>query len=193
MVASLQIGLEGPGIHGARRLARLLGTRELQLDLAGDRPRDLAVKREDVAEVAVVAVAPEVLVGGGLDELRGDAHAVSGAQHRALDDGVHVQLARDLGKRLARVAVGHARGSRDHAQLLDLREHRDQGLRHAIDEIFLLGIAREVFQRQDRDGADRTRSRDGSVPPPPGERNEGDHCEPNDYRSTQAKPSARRR
>ncbi len=45
-------------------------------------------------KVPLVTLRPQVAVAGGLDELRRDPHLVPGAQRRALDDRVHVQLNR---------------------------------------------------------------------------------------------------
>ena len=44
---------------------------------------DLILNREDVRHFAVVALGPEMVSVGGLDQLRGDADAVTGAAHAA--------------------------------------------------------------------------------------------------------------
>jgi hypothetical protein len=84
----------------------------------------LALEREHVLEVPLVALRPEVAVGGDLDELRRDPHALGVAPHRAL--GTHrtidVQLTADLLQRLLGLLVTHRRRTRDDAQRLDLRE-----------------------------------------------------------------------
>ena len=58
--------------------------------------RDLVLDREDVVELAVVGLRPQVRVGAGLDQLRGDAHRVARLAHRAFQHVRHVQRARDL-------------------------------------------------------------------------------------------------
>ena len=57
----------------------------------GDRPRDLLLNGEDVGELAVVILGPDMRAVVGLDELRGDAHAVAGLAHRAFDEMRGVQ------------------------------------------------------------------------------------------------------
>ena len=51
---------------------------------------------EDVIELAVVALGPDVRVGFGVDQLHGDADAIARLAHAALDDILHLELARDL-------------------------------------------------------------------------------------------------
>ena len=58
--------------------------------------RDLVLDREDVLEVAVVALGPEVAVGLGVDQLHRDAHPLADLAHAALDDVLHAELAREL-------------------------------------------------------------------------------------------------
>ena len=65
--------------------------------------------------------------------------------------GWRVQLARDFWQRLARTFVVHCRCPRNHPQGADLAEIRGELLRHAVCEIFLLGIVREVYKRQHRE------------------------------------------
>jgi hypothetical protein len=71
----------GPGIKAFGRSAH----RALSLSLGngrsdGDRYRlgDLVLDREDIGEIAVVTLGPNVVAGFGLDQLRGDADAVAG-------------------------------------------------------------------------------------------------------------------
>ena len=59
-----------------------------------DRGRDLVLDREDVLEVAVVALGPEVVVGRGVDQLHRDAHPLPDLAHAALDHVLHAELAR---------------------------------------------------------------------------------------------------
>src|SRR5258708_15962323 len=71
----------GPGIKAFGRPAH----RALSLSLGngrsdGDRYRlgDLVLDREDIGEIAVVTLGPDVVAGFGLDQLRGDADPVPG-------------------------------------------------------------------------------------------------------------------
>ena len=116
-----------------------------------DRRRHLVLDREDVLEVAVVALGPEVAVGLGVDQLHGDADALARLAHAALDDVLHAELARDL-LHVDRLAlVLERRVARDHEQLAEARQLGDDVLGDAVGEEFLLGIAAHVVERQDGD------------------------------------------
>ncbi len=89
---------------------RFLLRRQRNLDLSGDCVRHLALQGEDVAQVALVAVGPQVPVRGRMDQLRRDPHPLPGAQNRPLHHRIYVQLARDLRHLRPRVLVLHRRG-----------------------------------------------------------------------------------
>ena len=100
---------------------------------------------QDVAEVPVVAFSPEMLIGAGLDQLRGDAHPIAIATHGALHDGIHAQFARDLRERFLGMLVLHDRSARNDAQPWYFRQGSDQRLGQAIRKIFLLGNTRKIL------------------------------------------------
>ncbi len=64
--------------------------------VADDGGGDLVLDGEDVGELAVVALGPDVAVGRGVDQLDGDAHPVAGLAHAALDHVLDAELARHL-------------------------------------------------------------------------------------------------
>ena len=82
---------------GRARLRRRAEQRDLEL--LDHVRRDLVLDREDVVELAVVGLRPQVRVGAGLDQLRRDPHRVAGLAHRAFQHMRHVQRARDLRNR----------------------------------------------------------------------------------------------
>ena len=87
-----------PGVEALRRLAArpgMLGGEQLRPDAADDARRDLVLDGEDIVEVAVVAVAPEMAAGGRVDELGGDADAVARLAHAPLEHVAHAKLAAD--------------------------------------------------------------------------------------------------
>ncbi len=55
--------------------ARALLGRQLHLNLVGDGPRDVALQREDVSQIAFVLLGPQVRIRCGMNELCGDAHS----------------------------------------------------------------------------------------------------------------------
>ncbi len=87
MMSSLEVELVGARVGGRLALepAALIG-RQLGLERARDVERDLRLDREDVGELAVVGLRPEVPVGCGVDELGDDPHAASGASDTAIHE-----------------------------------------------------------------------------------------------------------
>ena len=79
-----------------------------------------------------------------VDELDIDAHAVAAALHRAFEHVAHVQFAADLLHVNRLALVGEGRVARDHERASDAREIGGKALGHAIDEIFLLGVAADI-------------------------------------------------
>jgi hypothetical protein len=159
---ALQIGVVCVGVDGAcpgqpASLSRL----KLDLDGLGDGPGHLSLQGQHVAQLAFIAPRPQVTVGGGVDQLRRDAHAAARAQDRTLHHGIHAELSGDLGHRFRGARVLHHRRPRDHAQGSDLRQVGDHGIGHAVHEIVLLGLSGEILERKhgygsDRDGRRRT-------------------------------------
>ena len=76
--------------------ANLLGRIQLRLDRRDHPLGDLVLHRENVGEVAVVALGPDVVAGCGFDQLRGDADAVAGFAHAAFEHIAHAKLAANL-------------------------------------------------------------------------------------------------
>ena len=89
--------------------------------------------------------------GCGVDELPGDAHAIAGLAHAAFEHVAHAELAADLLHVDRPALVGEGRIARDDEQPLDARKAGDDVVDHAVGEIFLLGIAAHVLERQHGD------------------------------------------
>ena len=96
-VPSLKVELVGLEI--ARRLSldpgALVG-RQLGPERGGDLDCHVRLDREDVGQLAIVGLRPEVLIRLGVDELRHDAHAIAGPPHAPLEQRRHLQRRRDL-------------------------------------------------------------------------------------------------
>src|SRR5262245_26466693 len=98
MVPGQEIKLVSVEIVGRTSLDRLLFLRQ-KPDLEGrdDRLRDFVLEREDVGELAVVALRPDVIAPYPIDQLGSDAHAPTRLAHAALDDVADVELPGDPG------------------------------------------------------------------------------------------------
>src|SRR5438105_5676615 len=73
-----------PGAHVLRPLgdyALAFGAGQRGLDRRGDTRRDVVLHRENVSQISVVTLGPEMGTGGGIDQLAGDAHAPPGPAH----------------------------------------------------------------------------------------------------------------
>ena len=118
----------------------LLVGRERGLQGSRDSLGDVALDGEDVLQLPVVGLGPQVFVGRSVHELADDADLVARPPHAPLQDRGHAQLGRDLADRLLRTLVPHYRRSRDDLQVPDLRELGEDVLGNAIGEEGVLRI-----------------------------------------------------
>ena len=93
-----------------------------------------------------------MLVTGRLDQLRGNAHPITGLAHTAFQHIAYAQLLADLAHIGGLAFVGEAGIARHHAEFLKACQFGDQVLGQAVGEIILLGITAHIFERQHRDG-----------------------------------------
>jgi len=138
-----------PRVEARGRLAmaaEILRRMDLRLDCRGDRVGDLVLHGEDVDELAVVAFGPEMAAGGGVVELRGDAHAVVGLADAALDDVADPELLGDLPDMDRAPLVGEGRVAGDHHEPALLRQCGEYVFADPVAEIFLRGIAAHVLE-----------------------------------------------
>ncbi len=141
-VTALQILDVCLGVHGTPfRELRRLARGHLHRDLLGHRFRHPALQIQHILDFAVVAVSPHRFVRPGGDKLYRDAHAFADEERRSLEDGVHVQFARDLREAFLGALVLHGRSARDHPQRFEARKLGDERLGHAVREILLRGVA----------------------------------------------------
>ena len=135
-------------------LGRALGKPGLFLGIEryAERARDLrgelALDGEDVLQLAVVALRPQVLVGIGVDQLRRNAHLVPGAAHAAFEEGGHAKLGADLAAVYPGIAVFENRGARHDLEITQQRELRQQVFVDAIGEEGHVLVFAQVGERQ---------------------------------------------
>ena len=75
--------------------ARPFRRAERHLERVDDPMTDVILNLENIGQIAIVAVAPEMSATFRIDELRGNAHALAGPADRAFEHGTHPQLAAD--------------------------------------------------------------------------------------------------
>src|SRR5215218_3328744 len=120
---------EAPGVDAVRRLRgdpEALLDVEVRLDRRDDALGDLVLDGEEVAELAVVAVGPDVLAGLGVDELRRDPHAPASDSHAALEHVADAERLGDLAHIHGLPFVGEARVAGDDEQPAQARERGDE-------------------------------------------------------------------
>src|SRR5215470_15444522 len=90
-----------PRAHVLRPLrddALAFGARQRRLDSGGDARSDVVLHREDVGEIPVVSLSPEMGAGGNIDKLAADAHPLPGSAHTSLEDIADAKVAANLRK-----------------------------------------------------------------------------------------------
>ena len=112
---------------------------------------DVVLHREDVLQLAVVGLRPQVRVGRRLNELRGDSNVLAGLAHAAFEDGRHVELLRDRRDVHILALEVERRGAGHHPQAADLRQHVQEFLGKTVGEVFLVLLRAQVRERQHRD------------------------------------------
>src|SRR5262249_2705230 len=95
-----------------------LGGLDIGLDGSGNSRRDFVLQGEDVAQVSLVAISPDVAAARRLDQLSRYSNAGASLPHAALDDIAHAELAADLPDVGRPGLVEETRMARDHEQPL---------------------------------------------------------------------------
>ena len=140
-----------PGIKAFRRLA----DRAPQLsfgDRRGERGRqclrDLILHGEDVGQIAIVALGPDVISRFTFDQLRSDPDPIAGLAHAAFEHIAHAELPADLFHvdRTALVSKGGVPG--DDEQRGIMRKNGDHVFGNAVRHEFLLGVTTHVREGQ---------------------------------------------
>ena len=90
-----------------------------QAERTDDLVRDLVLHGEDVGEIPVVTVCPDVHSRRGVDQLGGDAHPIVDLPHTAFDHVSDAQLATNLGHADRTALVGEGLIARDNLQAGD--------------------------------------------------------------------------
>ena len=111
---------------------------------------------EDIGQIAIVGLRPEMRVLARIDQLRADPHFVGRALHAAFDDMRDAELLADLAQiaRRAGLVLHHARAA-DHFQIGDLREVGQNLVLHPIGEKDVLFVAAQVFEGKHSDDFSR--------------------------------------
>jgi hypothetical protein len=122
-----------------------------ELNLIRDLPRDLALQRQEILQLAIILASPHVRLVLRLDELGRDSDVVGVPADAPFDDVLHAELAPDLIQRRLAALVTHHGSARDHSQVpgIEISDLHDHFFGQSVAEIVLAGIAGEVLKRED--------------------------------------------
>ena len=107
---------------------------------------------EDVAQITIIALRPQVMPGDRIDKLGCDPDLITDLPDASLQDISHAQFTAHVLDLDRPVLVRERRISRDHGEATDLREIGDDIVRDAIGEVLLLRVVAHVRERQHDDG-----------------------------------------
>ena len=143
-----------PGIKTCRRLAHrplLLGGSDGRRDGDGRGLSDFILHGENVGEITVVALGPDMIAGLGLNKLCGHPNAVAGFTDTAFEHAADAEFTPDL-FHIDRTALeGKGRIPGDYEKRGVAGQRRDDVLGDPIGEELLLGVAALVLEWQNRD------------------------------------------
>ena len=107
---------------------------------------------EDIGQIAIVALRPQMRVVARVEQLRSYPHFVGRTLHAAFHDTRDAELLTDL-TQIARGAglVLHDAGAADHFEIRDLREVGQNLVLHPIGEEGVLFVLAQIFKRQHGD------------------------------------------
>src|SRR4051812_28662627 len=127
-----------PGVETVGRLARdplALAALHGGQYCGRDAPRYFVLHCEDIGEVAVIALGPEMSVGRCLDQLPGHPYPVAGLAHAAFENVAHSKFTADLLDAGRAALVGEARIPGDDKQQPRFRQQSNDVLRDTVREV----------------------------------------------------------
>ncbi len=148
-----QVVLVGLDVFGRRLLdGPLFALAEHDSQRFDDVAGDLVLDLENVLELAVVALRPEVVAVGHANQLGGDPQPAARLAHAALENRGDLELPADLADVLALALEREGRGAGCDPERLDLGQGVDDVFRDTVAEILVLRVIAHIDERQHRDG-----------------------------------------
>ena len=131
--------------------AQLLVSRELRLERGRNAQRDVGLNGEDIGQLPVIRLHPQMLTGVGIDELCHDAHAFAGMSNTPIQYGGRAQSQPNVFQAVLSLLERHHGSTGNHFQRANFREVRDHIFRDPIGEVFVVRVCAEVLKWQHRD------------------------------------------
>ena len=131
--------------------AGLFPRRQVGPKCKSDPPGELALELEQIGNLAVIGVVPDMLICPGIDQLRVDSHAIAFAPDRSFHDIGDSQRLPDFAQIARARFVLPNRGPAGHLQIGHPRQTRENVVLDTIREVGVLGIVAEVVEGQHGD------------------------------------------
>src|SRR6516225_320221 len=132
--------------------SHIFAKRQPNLERADDVLRYPILKLEYVVEVALKSVSPDMAAVQAIHQLCRQPHAIAGLANAPFQHIASAENSPDFAD-VARLSLEHkTRIASYDQQFLNFRQRRQHVFSDAVGEIFLLGIAAHVLERQHRDG-----------------------------------------
>ena len=122
----------------------LAARRQLDAQFIDDCLADIVLDREYIRHLAVVALRPEMVTGGDIDQLGRYPDACPGFAHASLEDVLHVEFRADLPDVQVFGAQGEGRGAGRDLQAGQLREGVDDLFCQPVTEILVFFVGAEI-------------------------------------------------
>ncbi len=148
----VQVQLVGFGVVGVPFEGCLLSfTQELHLDLSQNRQGNLILNIENILQLPVVSLRPQMIASRRFDQLRCDPQPLARFAHAAFQDMSHAELFPHQPKVLVLILKLKRRAAPGHIQVGYVAQYVDDFFGDAVAEILLPGVAAHVDERQHRD------------------------------------------
>ena len=129
-------------------VARLASSSRSSFD---DDRGDFVLDGEDVRQLAIEALRPELIAVVGIDELRRDAHAIARPTNAAFQGRPDPQSPADFSDVEILIPKCKRRCAGNHAQAGNARERTDDFLRDAVTEVLVIPQRAQICKRQHHD------------------------------------------
>ena len=112
--------------------------------------RDLALDCEQIIQIAIVLLGPDVRVSARVDQLRVETKMRAGSADAAFQNMRYAQIISDLTE-ISFATVIHHTGPADDFQIGDLRQLGQNVVLHTIDKRRVFFLLAQIFKRQNGD------------------------------------------
>ena len=131
--------------------------RKIRAQREGDSAREFRLQCEQIRNLAIIGVVPDVPVGARVDELCVDPHAVRFAPHRPLHHVGDAERFADLPQISRPGPVLPNRCAADHFQVRHFGETRDNVVLDPVRKVSVLLVVTQIFKGQNCDALFRQR------------------------------------